>query len=68
MGSRYLRGSGSSQAAAVTAGAAALLLQRYPTLTPDQVKAMLTASAHGATGTSTTFRGAGVLDIRAASS
>ncbi len=66
VGSRYLRGSGSSQAAAVTAGAAALLLQRYPTLTPDQVKAMLLASAHGATNTSTTFRGAGVLDVRAA--
>ncbi|MFZ0159133.1 MAG: S8 family serine peptidase [Kineosporiaceae bacterium] len=64
--SRYLRGSGTSQAAAVTAGAAALLLQRYPTLTPDQVKAMLVATAHGATGTPVTFRGAGVLDIRAA--
>ncbi len=66
VGSRFLRGSGTSQAAAVTAGAAALLLQRYPTLTPDQVRAMLKATAHGATGTSTTFRGTGVLDIRAA--
>jgi serine protease AprX len=66
VGARYLRGSGTSQAAAVTAGAAALLLQRYPSLSPDQVKAMLTASAHGATGTPTIFRGAGVLDIRAA--
>ena len=66
VGSRFVRGSGTSQAAAVTAGAAALLLQRYPTLTPDQVRAMLMSSAHGATNTSTTFRGTGVLDIRAA--
>jgi serine protease AprX len=39
------RGSGTSQAAAVTAGAAALLIQQRPTLTPDQVKALLTSTA-----------------------
>jgi serine protease AprX len=66
VGGRYLRGSGTSQAAAVTAGAVALLLQRYPTLTPDQVKTMLVKTAHGADGTPSTFRGAGVLDVRAA--
>jgi serine protease AprX len=39
------RGSGSSQAAAVVSGATALLLSAQPGLTPDQVKAMLKASA-----------------------
>src|SRR5439155_23260485 len=41
---RYFRGSGTSEATAFTSGAVALLLQRYPNLTPDQVKAMLTSS------------------------
>jgi serine protease AprX len=39
------KGSGSSQAAAVVSGAVALLLQKRPTLTPDQVKALLKSSA-----------------------
>jgi serine protease AprX len=38
LGSRYFRGSGTSQAAAVTSGTVALILQKYPTLKPDQVK------------------------------
>jgi serine protease AprX len=32
---RYFRGSGTSQAAAVTSGAIALILDRFPSLTPD---------------------------------
>ena len=44
VGDRLFRGSGTSQAAAVTSGAVALLLQQYPNLTPDQVKAALVAS------------------------
>jgi serine protease AprX len=43
--SRYFRGSGTSQAAAVTAGAVALILQKYPAMPPDQVRAFLTANA-----------------------
>jgi len=43
---QYLfKGSGSSQAAAVVTGAVALLLDSRPGLTPDQVKALLKASA-----------------------
>lgn len=42
---RLFRGSGTSQAAAVVTGSVALLLQRYPDLTPDQVKAALIATA-----------------------
>jgi serine protease AprX len=50
---RLFRGSGTSQAAAVVSGAAALLLQADPSLTPDQVKAALV-------GTATPVRGAGL--------
>jgi serine protease AprX len=41
----YLRLSGTSMAAPVTAGVVALVLQRYPNLTPDQVKWLLTNTA-----------------------
>jgi serine protease AprX len=44
-GDRFVRGSGTSQATAVTAGLAAQLVQRYPTATPEQIKAMLQSSA-----------------------
>ena len=42
---RYFRGSGTSQATAVVSGAVALLLQQRPSLTPDQVKQLLTSTA-----------------------
>jgi serine protease AprX len=45
IGSRYFRGSGTSEAAAVTSGAVAVLLQARPSLTPDQVKYLLRQSA-----------------------
>jgi serine protease AprX len=45
VGTRYFRGSGTSQAAAITSGSIALLLQKYPKLTPDQVKAWLMRSS-----------------------
>jgi serine protease AprX len=41
VGTTLFRGSGTSQAAAVTSAAVALLLQAKPTLTPDQVKDVL---------------------------
>jgi serine protease AprX len=44
IGARYFRGSGTSQAAAVVSGATALLLDKYPNLTPDMVKAAFSAS------------------------
>jgi len=40
-GATYFRLTGTSMATAVVSGAAALLLQSRPTLTPDQVKALL---------------------------
>jgi len=63
---RLFRGSGTSQAAAVVSGAAALLLQLNPSLTPDQVKAALTRSAHPLPGVPTVEQGAGQLDVAAA--
>jgi serine protease AprX len=58
----YFRMSGTSMASAVTAGAAALLLQDEPTLNPDQVKyrLMTTARPFGPGA------GAGYLDVYAA--
>jgi serine protease AprX len=43
--SRYFRGSGTSQSAAIVSGAAALILQKFPAATPDQVKKLLTGNA-----------------------
>jgi serine protease AprX len=65
--SRFFKGSGTSQAAAVVSGAAALLLQQRPTLTPDQVKKLLTSTAQPLTGADTIAQGAGELNIKAAS-
>jgi serine protease AprX len=38
---RYFRGTGTSQATAIASGMAALIFQKYPSLTPDQLKAFL---------------------------
>ncbi|NLG49315.1 MAG: S8 family peptidase, partial [Chloroflexi bacterium] len=62
---RYFRMSGTSMASAVTAGAAALLLQQEPGLTPDQVKYRLMATARPLEG-NPAGAGAGCLDIQAA--
>lgn len=44
---RVVRGTGTSQAAAVVTAAVAVLLEDRPSLTPDQVKGILVASARG---------------------
>jgi len=63
VGDRFFKGSGTSQAAAVVSGGVALLLQQRPTLTPDQVKALLVRSATQLPNADPAGRGAGELDL-----
>src|SRR6185437_3039971 len=60
---RYFRGSGTSEATAFTSGVVADLLQRYPQLTPDQVKAMLTSSCDKLSSYNWKQQGCGELDL-----
>ncbi|HZQ77815.1 MAG TPA: S8 family peptidase, partial [Acidimicrobiia bacterium] len=63
VGTAYFKGSGTSFSSAITAGAAALVLSRTPALTPNQVKARLTANARIASSVQPAAgRGAGELD------
>jgi serine protease AprX len=61
--------SGTSQAAAITSGAVALMLQKEPSLTPDQVKCKLMASAQPAVNPSNHLaysifqQGAGLINV-----
>ena len=66
IGTRLFRGSGTSQAAAVVSGAAALLISQRPELTPDQVKALLTGSAVRIPGAGAPAQGSGLINLAAA--
>jgi serine protease AprX len=63
---QLFRGSGTSQAAAVVSGAVALLLQAYPSLTPDQVKYALTSSADKLANATVQQAGAGTINLNKA--
>ncbi len=63
VGTRFFRGSGTSQSTAVVSGAVAVLLQKYPKLTPDQVKKLLMTTAAGFPGASSLYRGSGALNL-----
>ena len=58
--------SGTSASAPVVAGAAALMVQQDPTLTPGDVKLRLMDSADPLSGASSYAQGAGELDVAAA--
>jgi serine protease AprX len=62
----YIKGSGTSQAAAVTSGLAALLISARPSLTPDQVKDLLKSSALPIPGVAKTTQGAGRVQLATA--
>ena len=66
-GDRLFKGSGTSQAAAVVSGAVALLLEQRPTLTPDQVKALLRKTASPMILADSAGRGAGEVNVASAS-
>jgi serine protease AprX len=56
---RFMKGSGTSQAAAVMSGGIALLLEAAPWLTPDQVKYVLTNNANEVDRRDTVLDGVG---------
>ena len=58
------RGSGTSQAAAVVSGAAALILQQRPTITPDQLKKLLTNGAVSVQNASGATQGSGEINLQ----
>ena len=62
---RYFRGSGSSQAAAITSGSIALILQKYPNLMPDQVKRFITSNAQKVPGANSQGQGNGEINLTA---
>ncbi|MGH2792687.1 MAG: S8 family peptidase [Actinomycetota bacterium] len=64
--SRLFRGSGTSQATAVVSGAAALLLQQRPNLTPDQVKKLLSSTATPLPAADQVAQGSGLINLKSA--
>jgi serine protease AprX len=63
---RFFKGSGTSQAAAMVSGAAALLLSQRPELTPDQVKKILVDTSEPVWWIAGECHGAGLIDLGAA--
>ncbi|RAI26881.1 hypothetical protein CH338_30455, partial [Rhodoplanes elegans] len=61
-GGAYQLTTGTSIAAAHVSGVVALVLEKRPDLTPDEVRAILVGSAAPITGTSETETGAGLVD------
>jgi serine protease AprX len=66
VGDRFFRGSGTSQSAAVVAGAVALMLEDHPSYTPDDVKWLLRRTAKSLPLSDAQSQGAGTVDIRKA--
>jgi len=63
---RFFKGSGSSQAAALVSGAVATILEQHPELTPDQVKALLMQTAVPLPNADPIAQGAGLINLHRA--
>jgi serine protease AprX len=63
IGEKLFRGNGTSQAAAVVSGAAALLIDQRPEITPDEVKALLMGTANTIPDATAAQQGAGLIDL-----
>jgi serine protease AprX len=63
LGDRFMRGSGTSEAAAITSGAVALILDKVPNATPDQGKRLSPAGADDMPTQNTRQSGAGELRL-----
>ncbi|HUP84161.1 MAG TPA: S8 family serine peptidase [Acidimicrobiales bacterium] len=59
----YIKGSGSSESAAVASGLSALLVAQRPAYSPDQVKTAFKRSASPIANTAASLQGAGRLDL-----
>lgn len=66
VGTRFFKGTGTSQAAAVVSGAAALLIDQRPSITPDQVKALLMNTARPLDDDDERCQGEGLLNLKSA--
>jgi Subtilase family len=64
--SRFFRGSGSSQSAAIVSGAVATLLSQRPQLTPDEIKALLMQTAVPLPNADPVAQGAGLINLHRA--
>ena len=60
---RFVKGSGTSQAAAVVSGLAAIILQSRPFYSPDMVKSVLVARTNPLAASSATLQGFGEVDL-----
>jgi len=63
LGERFMRGSGTSESAAIASGAAALILSKFPNATPDQVKRLIRSGAYDMPTQNTRQVGAGELRL-----
>jgi serine protease AprX len=60
---RFFRGSGTSEAAAFIAGAAALAIEQHPDITPDQLKKMFLSTSRLLNGFSNLKQGSGEVNL-----
>jgi serine protease AprX len=63
LSSRYFRGSGTSESTAIATGAIALVLQKYPSLSPDQVKRFFAQNAYNMKDQKREAEGAGEIQM-----